>query len=85
MAFSILCLFLTILYAAFAGFLFVHSETLLHELRFTETHTNNASGPQLHSTYAAANSNNGYIGERFDVPVRRPTSNFDLPPPKAIV
>ena len=82
MAYSILCLFLSILYAAFAGFLFVHSENFLHELQFLEAHDNtNTSGPQLHSTYA----NNGYIGERFDVPVRRPTSNFDLPPPKAIV
>jgi hypothetical protein len=77
MAFSIMCMFLTVLYAGFAGLTFAFSKSVLEELidddreemsrnKIISSHNNH------HSTHFVGGHhfNDGYIGERFDV--RRP-------------
>lgn len=57
MAFSIMCMFLSILYAAFAGLTFSLSDSLLEEFAMDEDET--PRNPFI--------GYDGYIGERFDV------------------
>jgi hypothetical protein len=73
MAFSIMCMFLTVVYAGFAALTFAFSHSVLEE--------NNADA-RVESYYDTRkiSSNmfsSGYIGERFDV---RPQSGFVAPP-----
>lgn len=79
MAFSIMCMFLTVLYAGFAGLTFAFSKSVLEELLVDEreeTARRTSSNP----THFVGGYNDGYIGERFDV--RRPTGGgFVAPPP----
>lgn len=95
MAFSIMCMFLTVLYAGFAGLTFAFSKSVWEELLMEEREetagamrkpsniTNNAAHHQFVGGY-----NDGYIGERFDV--RRPNNNvggvgFVAPPNDASI
>lgn len=71
-AFSLMCIFLTIMYGAFAVFTFMNAEAVLDEFEEDEKGV----------TLAATKSQNqfvtydGYIGERFDV-----RQGFVPPPP----
>lgn len=72
MAFSIMCMFLTLMYAGFATLTFVLSSSVLKEMDKDER-------TDLHAQTGTVYHNNGYIGERFDV--RRPTTGFVSPKP----
>lgn len=65
MAFSILCMFLTVLYAGFAALTYAYSTSLVEE------HALDEREGQILSTrdkgVANFNGYGGYIGERFDV------------------
>jgi hypothetical protein len=62
MAFSIMCMFLTVLYAGFAGLSFAFSKSIIEELVEEEREdTQRHKAPPNHFGY------DGYIGERFDV------------------
>lgn len=66
MAFSIMCIFLTVLYAGFAALTFAFSNSLLEELAADER----AEALQMNSRSQATHfvgGYNGYIRERFDV------------------
>jgi hypothetical protein len=79
MAFSIMCMFLTVLYAGFAGLTFAFSKSVLEELlddeqeeiarnKILSSHNNHH-----HPThFVGGHYNDGYIGERFDVVRRQP-------------
>ena len=89
MAFSIMCMFLTVLYAGFAGLTFAFSKSLLEELLIDdrEEMSNRNKTLSSHNTTHFVGGhhhfNDGYIGERFDV--RRPNSvvggGFTAPAP----
>lgn len=77
MAFSIMCLFLTILYASFAGLTFAFSKSILEELAVDQD-----DEPK---TIYSGSGYGGYIGERFDIR-RTPGPAFvSAPPDKAII
>jgi len=64
MVFSILCMFLTVLYAGFAALTFAYANTVMAE------HTMDEREEAMLSTRNKAghfNGYDGYIGERFDV------------------
>jgi hypothetical protein len=63
MAFSILCMFLTILYGGFAALSFVYSTSILEELALDEQ----AEAQSGSRNKATNHFVGGYIGERFDV------------------
>jgi hypothetical protein len=66
MAFSILCMFLTILYAGFAALSFFFSDDILQELALDE-HAETLNGSRNKATNHFVGGYDGYIGERFDV------------------
>lgn len=67
-AFSIACLFLTLLYGGFVSILFVYSESILEELTAVEKEDlHNARCIHSASPTPFATAYTGYIGERFDV------------------
>ena len=76
MAFSIMCLFLTVLYAGFAVLTYLYGSSVLDELEQDERIE--ATNPKGTSQFAPTYSN-GYIGERFDV--RRDSAGFVSPGP----
>jgi hypothetical protein len=76
MAFSILCMFLTILYGGFAALSFVFSTSILEELALDEQ-AEAMTGSRNKATNHFVTSN-GYIGERFDVRRNGP-STFAAP------
>jgi hypothetical protein len=79
MAFSIMCMFLTVLYAGFAGLTFAFSKSILEELLIDEREEASRKTSSNRSHFVGG-YNDGYIGERFDV--RRPgTGGFVAPPP----
>jgi hypothetical protein len=70
MAFSILCIVLTIIYAGFAALTLAYANVIIDEYTMDEREesmlsTRNKAGVHFNSGY------DGYIGERFDV--GRPT------------
>ena len=74
MAFSIMCMFLTVLYAGFAALTFSFSHSIIEEHAADEREEALAAAHQYSSKmtphhHVGFNSNgyNGYIGERFDV------------------
>jgi hypothetical protein len=79
MAFSIMCMFLTVLYAGFAALTFSFSHSIIEEHAADErdealamAHHSNYNQHKMtphHHIVAGFNSNgfDGYIGERFDV------------------
>lgn len=75
MAFSIMCMFLTVVYGCFAALTFAFSHSIIEE--------NNADARKEAYSSGASKSTNpmfsstGYIGERFDV---RPSGGFVAPP-----
>lgn len=77
MAFSIMCLFLTVMYASFAALTYVWSKTVLMEMSADEHEEALASTRSKTSHFVGAYD--GYIGERFDM---RP-SNVGFVAPKA--
>jgi hypothetical protein len=77
MAFSILCMFLTILYAGFAALSFVFSTAVLEELAIDEQ-AEAMTGSQRKATNHFVGGYDGYIGERFDVR-RNGASTFAAP------
>jgi hypothetical protein len=81
MAFSIMCMFLTVLYAGFAGLTFAFSQSVLEELLVDERE-DSARKTSSNPTHFVGGYNDGYIGERFDV--RRPpgAGGFVAPPPE---
>jgi hypothetical protein len=86
MAFSIMCMFLTVLYAGFAGLTFAFSKSVLEELSEDEreesmTNTRNSKNP----THFVGGYD-GYIGERFDVRRSGGPTGFVAPTPdKSII
>ena len=77
MAFSIMCMFLTVLYAGFAGLTFAFSKSVLEELLVDEREEQSRHkilSSSNHPTHFVGGHhyNDGYIGERFDVR-RQPT------------
>ena len=81
MAFSVVCMFLTVLYAGFAALTFSFSGSILEELADDEREEalNSTRGKQ---TSHFVGGYEGYIGDRFDV-VRRPggPNGFVAPTP----
>lgn len=83
-AFSIMCIFLTVMYASFAIFAFISSSLVLSEfeadsLMDDSYYQHNPSGP---------NAQSGYIDQRFDVRPNARTNNgsgFVAPPPSSSV
>ena len=77
MAFSIMCMFLTVLYAGFAALTFSFSHSIIEEHAADEReealaaahHAQFPSKMTPHHHHVGFNSNgyDGYIGERFDV------------------
>jgi hypothetical protein len=91
MAFSIMCMFLTVLYAGFAGLTFAFSKSVLEELLVDdreEMSRNKILSSSNHPTHYVGGHhyNDGYIGERFDVR-RQPTvgGGFSAPTPDASI
>jgi hypothetical protein len=89
MAFSIMCMFLTVLYAGFAGLTFAFSKSVLEELVVDEREESasrkTSSLVNNNPTHFVGGGmyNDGYIGERFDV--RRPAGGFVAPPNDASI
>lgn len=82
MAFSIMCMFLTVLYAGFAGLTFAFSKSILEELLEDERLENvlsSSRGKSNPTHFVGGYVNDGYIGERFDVR-RNSTTGFVAPP-----
>jgi hypothetical protein len=67
MAFSVMCMFLTVLYAGFAALTFAFSNSVLEELDEEERLAALSSSRNPNTHFAGNSYNNGYIGERFDV------------------
>lgn len=74
LAFSIMCMFLTLLYAGFAAVMFVFSKALLEENAIDEQQETLASTRSHKPTFVGGYD--GYIGERFDV---RPANGGGTP------
>ena len=68
MAFSIMCMFLTVMYAGFAALTFSYSHSILEE-HSAEERQETFAGHLHHNTphHFGSTTVNGYIGERFDV------------------
>lgn len=87
MAFSIMCMFLTVLYAGFAGLSFAFSKSVLEELVSDEREEVSARNKILsssnHPTHFVGGHhyNDGYIGERFDVRRQSGPGGFSAPAP----
>jgi hypothetical protein len=79
MAFSIMCMFLTVLYAGFAAITFVFSKSILEELEVDEREDSMTS-TRSKSTNHFVGGYDGYIGERFDVR-RNGAPSFVAPQP----
>lgn len=75
MAFSIMCMFLTVIYAGFAALTFAFSHSIIEENN-ADAREESYSSSQKKSTNPIFTS--GYIGERFDV---RPSGGFVAPSP----
>lgn len=78
MAFSIMCMFLTILYAGFAAVTFIFSKSVLEELARDEP--DEAVSTRQKTTNHFVGGYDGYIGERFDVR-RNGAPSFVAPQP----
>jgi hypothetical protein len=76
LAFSIMCMFLTVIYAAFAALTYTYSKDVLEEMEDDERNELQMTSPR-NSTAGFVGGYDGYIGERFDV--RRTTSGFVAP------
>ena len=76
LAFSIMCMFLTAIYAAFAAMTYNYSAQVLEEMLEDEKIELQMTSPRP-TTQAFVGGYDGYIGERFDV--RRTTSGFVAP------
>lgn len=63
-----MCMFLTVIYAAFATLTFAYSRSVLHEFDEEERLEALAGNRTTNQHFTAGTTyNNGYIGERFDV------------------
>jgi hypothetical protein len=84
MAFSVMCMFLTVLYAGFAALTFAFARSVLEELDNDERLEALSSTRNKGNHFSAGTAySNGYIGERFDV--RRGSNaakGFVTPPPQ---
>lgn len=76
MAFSIMCMFLTVVYAGFAALTFAFSHSIIEENNADAREESLSSSAMSKSTNPIFSS--GYIGERFDV---RPSGGFVAPSP----
>ena len=91
MAFSIMCMFLTVLYAGFAGLTFAFSKSVLEELLEDERHENALASSRgkpnpTHFVGGYVSASDGYIGERFDVRRSNGATGFVAPTPdKSII
>lgn len=75
MAFSIMCMFLTVIYAAFAALTYTYSKAVLEEMQEDDKHELQMITPRQNTQFVGGYD--GYIGERFDV--RRASSGFVAP------
>lgn len=83
MAFSVMCMFLTVLYAGFAGLTFAFANGVMEEHVIDEREDSMQS---TRNKVGHFNGYDGYIGERFDVGRTRNTgpAGFVSPtPPEA--
>lgn len=86
MAFSIMCMFLTVLYAGFAGLTFAYSKSVLEELLEDERLENALASARCKSNPTHfVGGYDGYIGERFDVRRNGPTGFVAPVPEKNII
>jgi hypothetical protein len=76
MAFSIMCIFLTVLYVGFAALTFAYSGTVLEEMESDQNEEGLAS-TRIKTTAQFVGGYDGYIGERFDI---RHNAGFVAPP-----
>jgi hypothetical protein len=76
MAFSIMCMVLTVLYAGFAALTFVFSKAVLTEMAEDENEDPLNSTRSKNKNAHFVTGYDGYIGERFDV---RPNPGFVAP------
>jgi hypothetical protein len=95
MAFSIMCMFLTVLYAGFAALTFSFSHSIIEEHAADEREEALALAhhahqypskmtPHHHHVGFNSNGYDGYIGERFDVHRRGPSGGgVGFMPPKS--
>jgi hypothetical protein len=67
MTFSIMCMFLTVLYAGFAGLTFAYSKSVLEELLEDEREEAIKSSRNNKNPTHFVGGYDGYIGDRFDV------------------
>jgi hypothetical protein len=74
MAFSIMCMFLTVLYLAFAATLYVFAQSLLEENDMDEEmHRGQQQQQQQHGYNGQQHAYSGYIDNRFDIhPASKP-------------
>jgi hypothetical protein len=75
-AFSIMCIFLTVLYAGFAALVFTFAHTVLEELSSEEALMSKSNKNPSHFV---GGGYDGYIGGRFDIR-RNPAGGFVAPP-----
>ena len=78
-----MCMFLTVIYAGFAGLTFAYSKSVIEELE--EDERADFSRKTVNSSHFGYN---GYIGERFDIRRNAPGAGggfVSAPPDKAII
>lgn len=83
-----MCMFLTVMYAGFAGLTFAYSKSVMEELDEDERTTDFGHRPSqiTSSHHHPFGYNNGYIGERFDIRRNAPGGGFvSAPPDKGII
>ena len=76
MAFSIMCMFLTVLYAGFAGLTFSYSKSVIDELLEDERDEAMKSSRSTKNPTHFVGGYDGYIGDRFDVRRNQGTPGF---------
>jgi hypothetical protein len=81
MTFSIMCMFLTVLYAGFAGLTFAYSKSILDELLEDEREEATKSSRNNKNPTHFIGGYDGYIGDRFDVRRNGVTPGFVAPTP----
>lgn len=79
MAFSIMCMFLTVIYAGFAGLTFAYSKSVIEELMDDEREDAMKTSRNSKNPTHFVGGYDGYIGDRFDVRRHTSTPGFVAP------
>jgi hypothetical protein len=70
MAFSVMCMFLTVVYGSFAAFTFLYANGIMEEHAIDDREESMLSARDHHQMGHFNAGYDGYIGGRFDVGVR---------------